>query len=60
MALLSSDSLPVNQCIIQIFFFVDLCILKISITVAAALTLDNTSYDVKAVQEELVNQGALI
>ena len=28
--------------------------------VAAALTLDNTSYDVKAVQEELVNQGALI
>ena len=28
--------------------------------VAAALTLDNPSYDVKAVQEELVNQGALI
>ena len=28
--------------------------------VAAALTLDNASYDVKAVQDELVKQGALI
>ena len=28
--------------------------------VAAALTLDNENYDIKKIQDELVNQGALI